>query len=798
MTTAAALIAPTPSHPSSGGRLVAVDGRTLPLTGARLTAEAGAGLARVRLEQRFVNVHAEPLSVTYLFPLPHDGAVSGFAFLLDGRRVVGEVDRVAAARERYEEAMLEGRTAALVEQVRGSVFTQSLGNLPPGAEVVVELAIDQRLAWLPEGAWEWRFPTTVAPRYQGAAGRTPDAGRLTVPVADGGLPVRLALDLAVADGLAPGGAVTSPSHALRSFQAPLGGALRATLAADGGVPLDRDVVVRWPVAGAEVGLSLAAGAAAAGTRLAGRAFGLLTVLPPVTRALRPLPRDLTVLLDTSGSMDGAPLDQARAVVGALVDSLGAEDRLELIEFSSSPRAWKRAPVAATPANRADALRWLARLRAGGSTEMTAALYAALAPLRAGSQRQVVLVTDGEIGFEQEIVAEIMDRLPAGSRLHTVGVGSAVNRSLTAPAARAGRGVEVVIGLGEDPGDAARRLLARTVAPAVTELTLSGPALVRHAPARLPDLFGGAPALLPLELRPEGGALTLRGRAAEGPFERTVVVPPAGGAARAVDAASLAALFAREAVEDLEAQAAAGRGEGVEAGIERLGLDFQIATRLTAWIAVSSEVTVDPTKATRRETMPSELPHGMSAAGLGLRQALSPRLATSLAQFDVEELAADFGPPMGWSSASPSAAGVPPPPPASPAPVRAKKVKGAPRRQDLAEEKEARFEADEGSVGPRALAARLVLAKDRRLVLEATVEDGPLDWSPGDEVTVTLDDGTQVTARVVGAATTAAGHLEEGAVLRLVVDLDAPLPPGSGPREVTVTGGLLTLVVRQAP
>ena len=162
--------APSPSSPASGGRLVATDGRPLPLLGAALRVEARGGLARVVLEQRFRNPHAEPLHVTYLLPLPVDGAVSGFGFRIGERRVVGEVDRRAAARERFEEAILEGRTAALLEQDRSSLFTQELGNIPPGAEVLAELTIDQRLRWLDAGAWEWRFPTVVAPRYLGAEG----------------------------------------------------------------------------------------------------------------------------------------------------------------------------------------------------------------------------------------------------------------------------------------------------------------------------------------------------------------------------------------------------------------------------------------------------------------------------------------------------------------------------------------------------------------------------------------------------------------------------------------------------
>ena len=154
----------------AGGALMGAEGRVLPLLGTSLRVQARNGVARVVLEQRFRNVYDVPLQVTYSFPLPADGAVSEFAFRLGERRIVGEIERREAARERFEEAILEGKSAALLEQDRSSLFTQELGNIPPGAEVVAELGIDQRLRWLPEGAWEWRFPTAVAPRYLGAPG----------------------------------------------------------------------------------------------------------------------------------------------------------------------------------------------------------------------------------------------------------------------------------------------------------------------------------------------------------------------------------------------------------------------------------------------------------------------------------------------------------------------------------------------------------------------------------------------------------------------------------------------------
>lgn len=767
---------------SCGGRLVTVDGRELPLRGAAVRADARGGVARVILEQRFVNPFAEPLDVTYSVPLPADGAVSGYAFTLADRRIVGEVDKRAAARQRFEEAIAEGRSAALLEQDRSSLFTQEIGNIPAGAEVVAEIAIDQRLVWLDEGAWEWRFPTVVAPRYLGAEGRVADAERVHQDVAGAPLPVRMALALTVRDALPEGRRPESPSHAV-AMAAPVlpGGSTEIAFADEAGARLDRDVVVRWGVARPTVGLALDAARPKAGAA----AYGLLTIVPPDrAAAAKPVARDLIVLLDTSGSMGGEPLDQARRVVAAMVDTLGDADRLELIEFSTAPRRWKGEAVRATAAARKEALAWLGKLRASGGTEMREGILEALAPLRGEAQRQVVLVSDGLIGFESEVVAAILARLPRGSRLHTVGVGSAVNRSLTGPAARAGRGVEVVIGLGEDPERAARRIVARTDAPLVVDLEVTGAAVERCAPGRLPDLFAGAPALVALELRPEGGEIVVRGRTAEGAWEQRLVAPPraAGEGSPAV-----ATLFGRELVEDLElALAAGGKARELDRAIEKLGLDFQVATRLTSWIAVSELVTVDPRDPRRKVRVPQELPHGMSAEGLGLRPAAGMPMAQATMMMPAGFAAAPLPPPAPMSA------------PAKPRGALGRLFKKAKAEAPREEEKERAVtmdwlgEADDAAPAPEArprsgLRGKITVRKGRQLVVELTLED-ELAWDPAGVATVVLADGSQLGARVVLERTTRVGTLAAGMTLRITFELFADLPAGAAPERITIHNG----------
>jgi Ca-activated chloride channel family protein len=793
---------PSSHNLSSGGRLVRPDAATLPLREVTIRATARGGVARVVLEQRFHNAHSEPLTATYLFPLPADGAVSGYAFQIGERRIVGEIDRRAAARERFEEALAEGRTAALLDQERDALFTQEIGNIPPGTDVTVQLVIDQPLQWLREGSWEWRFPTASAPRYLGGPGQVVDAPRVAHDVADGPLAVRASLELTVGDALPEGRQPESPSHPTRATRRDeTGGASVVRFAAEDGSALDRDVVVRWPVGSARVGLQVETMATPASSAAAG-AYGLLTVVPPVPEANPPrVPRDLIVLLDTSGSMAGAPLDQARRITLALVDTLTPDDQLELIEFSTEARRWKRGPVAADPGQKAEARSWLGRLQAGGGTSMREGIYEAIAGLRAVSQRQVVLVTDGLIGFESEVVATIASRLPPSCRVHTVGVGSAVNRSLTRPVARVGRGLEVVISLDEDPERAAQRLLARTDTPLVVEVTASGSALLEHAPARLPDLFAGAPVLVSARLRPEGGELVVRGRTARGEWvERRLVAPAAVGGNEA-----LPALFAREQVEDLEARIAGNESrEALEAQIERVGLQFQIATRLTSWVAATTEPSVDPREPTRRVRVPQNLPHGVSVEGLGLRPLAGPPPMLRAAH----GFAAGGAPPPAMASRMRAPTGIARA--AAPPPAAARPGKGTDdartRVASIAERPFFRpFERAEGDELTRGAPVpgqaqaewlgrgRVMSRTGDLLLIEVTLEGATLPWEAGSTAEIVWTDGTRATALVLVEQSTRTTSVASGATIRVALKLAGPT--ATAPGEVTIALAQGRLVVR---
>jgi Ca-activated chloride channel homolog len=591
--------------PSGGAELLAAVGKGFSFKRASVAVEAAGGMARVVLEQEFENPNDSVLDVTYRMPLPDDAAVAAYSFEIEGRRIRGEIDTKKQARARYTEARASGHTAGLLESQRSNIFTQEIANIPPRKSIVVRITLEQKLVFLPEGFWEFRFPTVIGPRYLGA--KEEHAADVGITVASTPGSARMLLDLRVSDALPEGESLSSATHQLRVRHATGGRSLEAGFEEGAGARLDRDIVVRWKVATRAVGLSIVTGRPEAKKAHSRSAYGLLTVTPPEPGEFAVTPRDLMVLIDTSGSMEGSNLAQAKQAVLSLLDTLTEADRFELLEFSNSVSRYDIAPMFATEGAKKHAAHWVKSLKAGGCTEMYTAIREALAQIRAGAQRQVLVLTDGYIGNETEIVQYLDVQRPKGCRLHVIGIGSAVNRALTQPLARAGRGLETLLDVGSDVERQIRPLARRMALPILTDIEITGDALIEHAPANLPDVFQGAPLLAPVKLRPEGGKLHVKGLTASGTWTDTIDVPsqsPGTGEPMAVT------LYAREAVQDLETRWAMSSEQAIiDNEIESIGLVFQIVTRKTSFIAVDSEHSHERGRH-QQDDVPQELPSGM--------------------------------------------------------------------------------------------------------------------------------------------------------------------------------------------
>jgi Ca-activated chloride channel family protein len=601
-------------------QLVSTDGRTYPLQSAQLTARAEGGFATSALTQVFTNPHAEPLEVVYTLPLPVDGAVLGYTITVGERVIRGEIQTREVARRKYLEALEEGRVAGLLEQERAATFEQSLGNIPPLTPVQVVIDVVHPLAFLPAGprlghaaSWEYRFPTVAGVRYSGAEGRVADAAQVSPDRSKNGTPTRMNLALTIGGSSSITG-LTSRSHTLVTDDA-------GVISFAQGEALDRDVVVSWDATTQDVGVSVVEGGGLPGDD--GR-YVLVTVVPPSDPSVV-FSRELTILLDTSGSMQEERLALATRVVADLLRSLEPQDTFELLTFASHVERLTpgKGRLPATAEQVKAALAVLAQVRASGGTELGDALQKAFDRVDDASQRQVVLLTDGDVNFEAEIVGRVA--ATSNARLHVVAIGEAPNRALTQQAAAAGRGLELLVSDEASAARAAERLTKNTASPVLVQVEIEGTAVVARPEARLRDVFAGQPLVTALEVSPQGGTIEVRGLRPGScdPWVYSLELPHMGIASkRTVTSLPVGALFGRECVTELELQHAAvgySRGDAnanrkrLENRIEKVALRHRIVSRRTSLVAIAEDVSADPTKPRRKERIAVELPRDVAAS-----------------------------------------------------------------------------------------------------------------------------------------------------------------------------------------
>jgi Ca-activated chloride channel family protein len=604
--------------------------------------------------------------------------VSGFRFELDGKVVVGEVDKRQAARERFEQALVEGKTAALLEQERPNVFTAQVGNLLPNEETTIEIEYVQRVR-VDEGALRVMIPTLVAPRYvpgkpqgdrtahgvEDPTDQVPDADRISPP-RQADIPYRLKLDLAFE--LGPDVEVESPSHPLAITRT--NGRVHASFA-QREVALDRDVVIVVRNAKDEP-LTVVA----ADRKPGGQGTFAVTVVPDLHQGPgqqgKDARQDVVFLVDVSGSMDGASIVEAREALRLSLRHLREGDRFTIVAFQSEYHTFSSALVPFTQRTLEQADAWVRDLRAGGGTEILPPLLWATKAVPDGV---LVLLTDAEVGNEDEIHRAIAEaRGAARTRIYSFGIGTNVNDALLRELARTTGGAVELIHPGERIDEKVVGQFARALAARVTdvrvEVEVEGADVGELAPSECPSLVDGEPwVVLGRYAKAGRGKLHVRGKLRGEAWHLAVTVD----LPEAADHPALPKLWAAERIREWEAASLDPRRQrAMKERITKLAVEHGIASRYTAFVVVEKR------EGARRASGQPEtrvIPVGLPA-GWAMFQQQGPaqgRLRGAVAGAINAYAPMSLARPMSRMSPAPSAAsaGPVPPMPASPQRMTAK-------------------------------------------------------------------------------------------------------------------------------
>ena len=562
---------------------------------------------RGEVRQTFRNPESTCAEAIYAFPLPEDAAVDRLRMTVGTRVIEGEIKERKEAQVVYEQAKSDGKKASLLTQERPNLFTVSIANIGSGEEVVVTIDYQQNVDYR-DGVFRLRFPMTIAPRYipgqpSGAkqsvgwsvdTDQVPDASRVTPPVnmPGSGRENRLRLSVDLDSGVSLRRVDSSYQKVATTVVS--GSRYNVTLPS-GDIPADRDFELVWqPDLGNEP-------KAAMFTEQSGpHTYALLMLMPPKASTGVRLPKESIFIVDTSGSMAGTSLSEAKNALQLALDRLSPQDRFNVIEFNSVTHVLFNQPQQASPDVVARAKKWVDSLVSTGGTEMLPALQAALLNQSPGDGvvRQVIFMTDGGVSNEEQLLTFIRTNL-GQSRLFTVGIGSAPNSHFMRGAARFGRGTFTYIGSVTEVQEKMTALFEKLESPVLTnvELHLDDPR-AEMWPQRIPDLYVGEPVVVAVRFSSPTGRVTASGKLGDHQWNDVQSLQVTG------NESGVGKLWARRKIEALT-----DTGGDVHQQIVELGLDHHLVTEFTSLVAVDHTPSGAPQQTCETRAVPVNLPLG---------------------------------------------------------------------------------------------------------------------------------------------------------------------------------------------
>ncbi|MEM7475841.1 MAG: VIT domain-containing protein [Planctomycetota bacterium] len=616
------------------------------------------GLAtRTTIVQTFYNPFDECIEATYVFPIEGEQAVVDCEMRVEDRVIRAHLKEREQARSDYRQALAQGHRAALLEENRPETFSMKVGNIAPGEVVQTRI---ETVGLLPvvDGEWTLRLPLVVAPRYTSGfpvrrnsieggihvdTNQVPDASAITPPTWLPGFasPVDLRLEVDVQMGSLANGAewLSGLRSSLHSVVVQRQGDQNESpksclVSVRPGERVDRDFILRGKLDSKQIATSLVVTSVEDAIPSTGAddtsstesenttdsTFALHLVPPPCESRT---PRDVVFVLDRSGSMGGWKMEAAKRGICRLVDSLGPQDRFQVIAFDNRvesptfPSLNNSSWVPASDSNRFKAVQWLGKIDARGGTEMGMALKQALQSFQEESDtslrsRAVVLVTDGHITGEDSVL-RLLGTLPDGQRprLFCLGIDRAVNGSVLQRLAKASAGTYELVESEKRLDEVMHRFGDEIGSPALVDLKLFADGMdvdLQTAPSRRPDLFASRATSIYGRCPTGPISLRLQGRLPSGEvWEQQLQPEPATPSA----GAAIAALWGRTRIRELEDRFIfdGNRDQELQSEIVRCSLECNVLSRFTAYVAVDHSEKVGDGGKPHKLLQPTELPEG---------------------------------------------------------------------------------------------------------------------------------------------------------------------------------------------
>ena len=569
-------------------------------------------VATATVDQVFSNSSTEAIEAIYVFPLPNNAAVYDMKMLINDRFIQGEIKERQDARRVYEAARSAGKRASLSEQERPNIFTNSVANIMPGDKILVRLQYVETLVYN-EGRFQLRFPLVVGPRFipgnaiVGYSGNgwafdtdlVDDASRITPPVLPQGkrtgntvsLTVELNAGLPLDD-------IQSLYHPVNVTQPSADNYLIEMSKKD--VIPNKDYVLEYRIR--EDRLPQAALFSA---RQDGYPYFMLMAVPPMDASLEQvLPREMTFVLDISGSMSGTSIKQAKAGLSHALTRLRPSDHFNIIAFNDSFIKFSKQSLRASEENLDQGAEFIERLSAQGGTHAYSALEEAFRSCGIEDLlSMVIFLTDGCVGNETRIISLVKAKI-ANSRLFSVGIGSAPNSHLLEKVSQFGRGCFTYIGSQTEVTTRMDELFAQIENPVLTDIRLIFQGEVEFYPNPVRDLFHGEPLLIAGRIdQLSGESVELTGRTSAGIYRLNLPLK----LDEAPRESAIPTLWARRKVSRLMDDFRLGAPE-LKPEIVQFAIKHHLLTKFTSFVAVEHKI-VNPDGNPFLAAIPTEIPDG---------------------------------------------------------------------------------------------------------------------------------------------------------------------------------------------